>query len=211
MPVDVGQASSALVAFPTFSRSPMSVSHAHCICCTFWMRFVNGLLGRCGLLLKIRMPMSPQYSTAHPPCSLGALRCHRTCSVSGSFPMEALRAPSRLCSFPRDLTVRFGRLRQGTFQRASSMLSLHSGPHKSTSIRSLATRRPHPEDPVISFVHVPLNKPFLFLASPSPSREIKPGESGLPGARLLRGGHFVDIGDLGARIHSLYMDGQLKQ
>jgi hypothetical protein len=171
MPVDVGQASSALVAFPTFSRSPMSVSHAHRICCIFWMRFVNGLLGRCGLLLKIRMPMSPQYSTAHT-LQPGALRCHRTCSVSGSFPMEAL---STFPGFPRDLTVRFGRLRQGTFQRDNStpiQSSLHSGPH---SIQSLATRLPTSGGPSHQFCACSIEQAIPVPRVPIPESGNKAG------------------------------------
>src|SRR5690242_18499207 len=83
----------------------MSVSHARWPSCTFQMRFVNELLARCGLLLKICIPMAPQYLTA-PTLQPGALQCYRTCAVSRSFPMEAVQ------HFPQDsLSVAMKQLR----------------------------------------------------------------------------------------------------
>jgi hypothetical protein len=134
--------------------------------------------------------VAPIFHGSHPAAGCPSVPPHL-------FSGRLLPNGSPVCafpSFPRDLTVQFGCGRPPSRQRVQCSICTVVF----TVSNPLRPAAPVWRTPVISFVHVPLNKPFLFLASPSPESGNKAGgERVARSARLLRGGHFVDTGDLG--------------
>lgn len=115
--------------------------------CTFQMRFVNELLGRCGLSLKICIPMAPQYLTA-PTLQPGALQCYRTYAASRSFSMETLHLPPRQFVGSKVANCDQAAEAPGGCQ-VGRVCTVPAGSHNAQAIWD------------------PPRAPFLFLASPS--------------------------------------------